>query len=87
MAESNITFEQIDALVGAIDLSAYQPGGKSHLTAASVRANPAATLPQICPIYKAIKPILKVLAGLPFIPPAWRTVITTFIGLMDALCP
>jgi hypothetical protein len=87
MAESNITFEQIDALMGAVDLSGYQPGGKSHLTAASVQANPAAALPKICPIYKAVKPILKVLVGLPFIPPAWRTVITTFIGLMDALCP
>jgi hypothetical protein len=87
MAESKITFEQIDALVAAIDLSGYQPGGKSHLTAASVRANPAAALPQICQIYKAVKPILQALANFPLIPPAWRAVITTFIGLMDTLCP
>ena len=86
MADTTITFEQIDQMMKKVDLTAYQPGGKSHLTAAAA-APTALAIPQLCPIYKAVRPILVVISGLPFIPEAWKSVIKTFIGLLDALCP
>ena len=87
MADTTLTFDQIDASLKKINLTDYQPGGRSHISAEMVRSNPAAALPQICPIYKAIRPILLVLASLPLIPPSWQTVIKTFLGVMDTICP
>jgi hypothetical protein len=87
MADATATFEQIDLGIQKLKLADYQPGGKAHLTAEAVRANPAAALPQICPIYKAIRPILLILSNLPLIPETWRSAIKAFIGIMDALCP
>lgn len=87
MADATVTFEQIDSDIQKLNLADYQPGGKAHFTAEAVRANPAAVLPQICPIYKAIRPILVILSNLPLIPPGWRNAIKAFIGIMDALCP
>ena len=81
---SNPTFDEIDKHIQAVDLSAYHPGGKHHLAAGTA---PAAALPSVCPIYKAILPILVVLSTLPFIPPKWQALIKTFISVMDVLCP
>jgi hypothetical protein len=87
MPDNTITFEQIDALMKRINVADYQAGGKLHLTAGAVQLNAAAALAQICPIYKAIRPILQVVTTLPFIPAQWRGVIQAFIGVMDAICP
>ena len=87
MAEAAVTFEQIDAGMNRVNLADYQPGGKSHLTAEAVRANPAAALPQLCPIYKAVRPILQAIANFPLIPQKWRDVIKTLVGILDTLCP
>ena len=84
---NELTFEQIDAAIEKLDLADFQPGGRRHLTADAVKANPAAALPQICPIYKVIRPILVALSTLVVIPQKWRDVIKVFIGIMDAICP
>jgi len=75
MSDNTMTFEQIDALMNCINLADYQTGGKSHVSATTVQVNAAAALPQICPIYKAIRPILQALSNLPLIPAQWRGVI------------
>jgi len=85
MAEQAITFEQVDAAMKKLAVVDYQPGGKAHFTAVEAQANAAAVLPKICPVYKAIRPILVALSGFP-IPTTWQGVIKTFIALMDALC-
>jgi len=87
MANKELTFEEINAAIEKLNLTDFQPGGRRHLTAEAFAANPAAALPQICPIYKVIRPILIAVSSLIFIPQKWRDVIKTFVSIMDTLCP
>ncbi len=87
MPNKALTFEEINGAIEKLDLADFSPGGKRHLTAEAVKANPAIALPQICPIYKVIRPILVALESLVLIPQKWRDVIKTFVSIMDAICP
>lgn len=40
-----------------------------------------------CEIYRAVRPILLSLAGVPFLPKKWRQVLVLFINIMDDTCP
>ena len=85
MSTTNPTFEEVDKHIQSADLSAFQPGGKHHLSAAP--ASPAAAIPNLCAIYKVVKPILTLVANLPIIPQKWRDAIKAFMKVLDALCP
>jgi hypothetical protein len=87
MSSKELTFEEINDAIEKLNLADFSPGGKRHLTAEAVKANPAAAFPQICPIYKVIRPILVALLSLVLIPQKWRNVIKAFVGIMDAICP
>jgi len=84
---ANPTFEEVDKYIQGVDLSAFRPGGKSHMTAAAVAANPAAAVPNICGIYKVVKPILLIVSNLPLIPQKWKDAIKAFMQVLDGLCP
>jgi|CXWL01.1.fsa_nt_gi hypothetical protein len=81
------SFEEIDRHINALDLREFQADGRFHFTTTDVKAAPGDVLQKVCTIYRAIRPILLVLQGLPLIPAAWRAAIKTFTGLMDTLCP
>ena len=83
-APSNPTFEDVERHLQAADLSAIQPGGKSFPAAGAVGA---AALPNICPAYKIVRPILVILGKTPLIPQKWRDAIKAFVGVMDIMCP
>lgn len=83
MAERELSFEEVDRQIQALNLSEAEEGAGRMQAAA---ATPAAILPQICPIYRAIRPILAGLLNLP-IPNAWKQAIRTFMRLMDLICP
>jgi hypothetical protein len=87
MAETELTFESIDRHIRESDIAAIQPGGRHHITASAAAATPAAVIPNVCAAYKIIRPILKGLLVIPFIPAPWKVAITAFINFMDALCP
>ena len=87
MADKVMSFEKIDALMQKVDLDAYKPGGSLYVPAKVVKANPAAALPQFCPIYKALLPILVAISEIIFIPKKWRDVIKKAIAILDTLCP
>ena len=86
MSANNPTFEEVDKHIQSADLSAYQPGGKHHLSAATA-ASPAAAIPNLCGIYKIVRPILAIIANLPLIPQRWRDAIKAFMQVLDAVCP
>lgn len=81
------TFEEVDKHIQSADLSAFQPGGKHAMTAASATANPAAAIPNICGAYKVVRPILQLISSVPFIPQKWRDALKAFMGVLDMLCP
>ena len=81
------TFEEIDKQINALDLKAFQPGGKQHFTAAAAKAAPADVLQRICTIYRGIRSILIALENFPLLPKKWRDALKTFTNLMDTLCP
>ena len=87
MADKEWTFEEIDQHVQQADLSAFGAGGKHHFEAAAVATTPGDVLKKICAIYKVVRPILLGVTKIPFIPKKWKDAISTFIGLMDKLCP
>ncbi|MDY3561787.1 hypothetical protein R5W23_003215 [Gemmata sp. JC673] len=78
------SFEDVDKHIQAADLTAIQPGGKSH-PAAGVTG--AAALPNICPAYKTVRPILVLASNTPLLPQKWRDAIKAFIGVLDVICP
>jgi len=82
-----IDFAVVDRQIGKVDLEAYQPGGKHHLTRAKVSDSPAAAISDICPLYKGIRAILVALSTFPLIPEKWRKVIAAFVATMDVICP
>jgi hypothetical protein len=82
---SSPTFDEVDKHIQAADLAAIQPGGK-HFPAAAAGAVPAA-LPNICPAYKIVRPILVLASNTPIIPQKWRDAIKAFIAVMDVICP
>jgi len=85
-APTTPTFEEVDKHIQATDLSAFQPGGRHHV-AATAAANPTLALPNVCAIYKVVKPILTIVATIPLIPQKWRDAIKTFIQVLETLCP
>ena len=85
MADYNITFEQIDAAINKFDFAAHH-GAVAKLGPAAA-SNPALALPQLCPIYKVVKPILVALSNLIIIPQKWRDAIKAFMAIVDVLCP
>jgi hypothetical protein len=42
---------------------------------------------QICPIYQATRPLLQVIATIPWLPSSWTALIKVFVETMDILCP
>jgi len=50
-------------------------------------AGAAATLPQLCPLYKAAKPLLAIVVNFPFFPTAWKQPVVLLMGVFDAICP
>lgn len=77
---STPTFEEVDKHIQKADLSAFQPGAKA------AAATPAAAIPNVCGIYKIVRPFLLLVSGFP-IPQKWKDAIKLFIKAMDALCP
>ena len=82
-----LTFEEIDRRISALDLKAFQPGGRQHFTAEAVTAAPGNVLQKICAIYRGIRPILIAIENFPLVPSKWREALKTFTDLMDTLCP
>ena len=82
MAEREYSFEEIDRQIKGLDLA-----GMNERAAGMATASPADVIGQICPIYRAIRPILQGILLIPFIPETWKQAIRTFIRLMDLVCP
>lgn len=75
------TLEDINAAFAKLDL------GNQQAMLARAAANPASLIPQICPIYQAVKKVLELVASLPFIPAAVKAGILAFIAAMNLICP
>jgi hypothetical protein len=84
--EREYSFEEIDRLMEEAESAAPEEGVRG-LSAEAVRADPRQILNRICPIYRAVRPILQGILLLPFIPEKWKRVIRMFIRYMDLLCP
>lgn len=70
-----MNFEHVNKHIDAVDLKAI----KAH--------DKATAMANLCPTYKAIKPILAMVEKIPFIPAKWKTVIKQFCALLDLICP
>jgi hypothetical protein len=44
-------------------------------------------LPQLCTYWKALKPVLALVESFPFFPVKWKSLVTSFSNLLDAICP
>jgi hypothetical protein len=81
MAEREFSFEEVDRQIQSLKLTE-----EKKVAGKAAAASPADVISQVCPIYQAIRPILKSLLSLP-IPKKWKDAIRSFIRLMDLVCP
>jgi hypothetical protein len=77
----------VDAHVRALDLS---PFGDRHSVIAAGEPGLLANgepdlLPRLQSVYRAVRPILSILAELPLLPPHWRDALRLFIATVDAI--
>ena len=84
MSDQDPTYEEIEKHLAGVDLSAFEPGGKHHPGAA---AGTAAALPNVCPAYKMVRPILLAVLAFPLVPPKIKKAIKAFMTVLDAICP
>ncbi len=67
-----MTFEDVDKHVQAVDLN------KLGMAPGAI---------DLCSSYKAVKPILGMVAVMPFFPAKWKAVVAAFIAALDVVCP
>jgi len=84
MSDKVPTYEEIEKHLDSIDLAAFQPGGKHHPGAA---AGTAAALPNVCPAYKMVRPILLAVVAFPLIPKKIKDAVKAFMSVLDMICP
>lgn len=80
-----MTLEQIEAHIKAANLEQYDKPA-AH-AAAAPQQDLASTLKRICAVYKAIKPILQVVANFPLLPASIKNAIKSFMNVMNSICP
>lgn len=78
---------QVEKHFDALDLATMKPGGVDHFTAAEVKADPGTVVTKVCSIYQKVKPFLSLAANLFFVPKKWRESLTSYMALMDTICP
>lgn len=74
---SQMSFEEVDKHIDT----------HAALFTAGKPLDPAAAALQICPTYKAVKPILTLMLSFPFFPAKWKTAIQGLMGILDVICP
>ncbi len=91
MKDDNLTFESVNKHFESASLKKTieetENFVKANAVSAAAAPNPAAVLAQVCRIYRVVRPFLRMILNVPFIPSAWKTALRTFMNLMDTLCP
>lgn len=75
MADKAMTLEQLEKHVDKFNVKKFKGGGT------------AAALPDVCPPYKMIRPILQAVLVIPFLSKKIKDAIKAFMGFMDSICP
>jgi len=84
MSDKTPTFEEIEKHLDSVNLADFQPGGKHHPAAG---AAPGLAIPNVCPAYKMIRPILLAILAFPLIPKKIKDAIKAFMAVLDVICP
>ena len=86
MATQDLTFEAVDRHVERLNLADFRRGGRHYFTSSAAAAAPADVMPKVCGVYRAVRPILVLVAKTPILPKKWRDAINIFVSLMDGIC-
>jgi hypothetical protein len=87
MAKKELTFEDVEKHLAKVDLNALQAMAKKGVSAKAAVAAPAGALSQICQVWKAVGPVVKLIANIPFLPAKFKQALKILIAALDALCP
>ncbi|TFZ68293.1 hypothetical protein E4631_04695 [Hymenobacter sp. UV11] len=81
--EHQLNYEELGAAAAKLDHAAVEKA------ASAMSAPTAAGLvpPQICNLYGKVKPFLKLIASIPFIPGSIKAAISAFMAGMNLICP
>lgn len=74
-----LSYERIDARVRALDLSVFAE------RQSVMAAGDEDLLPRLQSVYRAVRPILSIVAELPLLPPQWRDALRLFVATLDAI--
>ena len=80
---SSLNYEELGAEAAKLNHDAV------HQAAAALKAPGAGAVgvPQVCDLYKKVKPFLALILRIPFIPAPIKTAIQAFMSGLDLLCP
>ena len=82
MSTTNDVFDAVNAHIEAADLTPFEnaPAADGSASFTSVADS------KVCDIYKIVRPFLKLLPNVPFIPKKWKRAIEIFCDTLDAVC-
>ena len=86
MSDKVLTAEELEKHLDSYNLADFKPGGK-HNAAAAAGGGAAAALPNICPAYKMVRPILLIVLAFPLISKKIKDAIKAFMSVLDGICP
>ena len=76
---TQMEYERIDARIRRLDLSAM--GARQSVLA----GGDDDLLPRLQTVYRAVRPILAIVAELPLLPPHWREALRLFLATLDGI--
>lgn len=72
-----MTFEEVDKHLDA----------HAHIMTAAAPIDSSMAALQICPAYKAVKPVLTMILSIPFFPAKWKNAVKSLMSVLDMICP
>jgi hypothetical protein len=78
-----LTYEELEAHVDKYLPAVQAAAAKPQAAGASAEA----AIPNVCPAYKLVRPILQAVLLIPFISAKIKNAIKAFMKVMDAICP
>jgi hypothetical protein len=82
--EHQLNYEELGAAAAKLDHAAVTQAAQAM---SAPTAGAAIVPPQVCNLYKKVKPFLSLIGSIPFIPSSIKVAIKAFSSGMNLLCP
>jgi len=81
--DHQLNYEELGAAAAKLDHTSVEKASQAMGSPAAAGVIP----PQVCNLYKKVKPFLSLIANIPFIPSGIKAAIKAFMMGMNVICP